>query len=798
MQYFCKNQERRLKVSATTVVNGIDYLEVIAADQKTLEVHFLHPLPGQPGEVPGGGAVLTEDHIRIEGGVRIRNIEVDSAQANGNVLKVVVDNAGDFSMYTLRLVISPSDPEPPAGFDPQLSAVAFSFKANCPNDFDCKTELVCPEKPISDPRIDYLAKDYASFRRLMLDRMSLLMPEWTERNAADLEVALVELLAYTGDHLSYYQDAVATESYLFTARTRISARRHARLLDYHLHNGCNARTWVFVDVEAGSNADLATLTAGTVLLTKGPESEVMVPSSEQDRKVREKDVVVFETLHDLDLYHVHNQIDLYTWDDSSCCLPAGATRATLYREDQLPMFLQAGQPILFEEIAGAKTGRPADADAGHRHVVRLTRVSPRVDILHGLNVVDIEWDEADALPFPFCINARIGGVLERIGVVRGNMVLADHGLTYPDQALIPAEAPRNRNFRPRLNHRQVTVSVPYNHASASEIPANLLLDQNPHEAIPDIYLQENGDRWRPKRDLLASNRFQFEFVAEIESDQSVHLRFGDDVLGKKPAEGFRPLATYRIGNGPGGNVGAEAISRIVWDLGGIRTVRNPLPARGGKNAGTMEEARQYAPEAFRTQERAVTEADYVAKTELHPQVQKALARFRWTGSWHTVFLIIDRKDGLELDDRFKQEIIAHLEKYRMAGYDLEIRPPLFVPLELEMNVCVRAGYFRTQVKSRLLEVFSRFDLPDGSRGFFHPDAFTFGQPVYLSALYHRAMEVDGIESVEIKTLKRLGRPANLEKENGVLSPAENEILRLDNDPNFPENGKINFLMYGGL
>ena len=36
------------------------------------------------------------------------------------------------------------------------------------------------------PQIDYLAKDYASFRRLMLDRLSVTMPDWRERNPADI------------------------------------------------------------------------------------------------------------------------------------------------------------------------------------------------------------------------------------------------------------------------------------------------------------------------------------------------------------------------------------------------------------------------------------------------------------------------------------------------------------------------------------------------------------------------------------------------------------------------------------
>ena len=99
---------------------------------------------------------------------------------------------------------------------------------------------------------------------MMLDRLSLTVPGWTERSAADVGVTLVELLAYAADNLTYRQDAIATEAYLGTARRRVSVRRHARLVDYHLHEGCNARAWVHVEV-AGNNIALA---RGTQLLSR--------------------------------------------------------------------------------------------------------------------------------------------------------------------------------------------------------------------------------------------------------------------------------------------------------------------------------------------------------------------------------------------------------------------------------------------------------------------------------------------------------------------------------------------------
>src|SRR6185369_16587533 len=149
-------------------------------------------------------------------------------------------------------------------------------------------------------------------------------------------------------------------------------------------------------------------------------------------------------------------------------------------------------------------------------------------------------------------------------------------------------------------------------------------------------------------------------------------------------------------------------------------------------------------------------------------------------------------------DNFKQEIIAHLEQYRMAGYDLEIQQPVFVSLDIVLNVCVKPGYFQANIKQSLVRVFSNQTLADGNNGFFHPDNFTFGQPVYLSAIYRQAMAVEGVASVEIKKFNRWGKAPVNEIEGGLLKVAEIEIIRVDTDPNFPENGKIDFIMLGGL
>ena len=45
-------------------------------------------------------------------------------------------------------------------------------------------------------------------------------------------------------------------------------------------------------------------------------------------------------------------------------------------------------------------------------------------------------------------------------------------------------------------------------------------------------------------------------------------------------------------------------------------------------------------------------ADYAGAAQRRPEVQRAAARFRWTGSWHTVFVTADRAGGGPVDAPF--------------------------------------------------------------------------------------------------------------------------------------------------
>jgi hypothetical protein len=794
-QYSCAAPRRRDLVAAAVDdngdprLNGIDYLEVAAEDQHTLFVHFLHPLPGEAGGVPHGAPALTTENFRVAGGVRVTGVEVvNVVDTTDRVITIQTDSTGDFSTYTLRLVTSGAVDEPPPGFDPILATVDFSFKVDCGDDIDCRADMSRLSLPVPQPDIDYLAKDYGSFRRLILDRLAVVMPGWTERNPADVGVAVVEVLAYVGDHLSYQQDAVATEAYLDTARRRPSVRRHARLVDYAMSDGANARAWLVLEttVDLGTPA-VPALRTGSVVLAQ-----------ERAGQAR-REAVAFETMHDVETITVRrSRIELYTWGDDQCCLPAGATRATL-EGSAAELGLQQGDVLVFEEVLGADTGLPEDADTSHRAAVRL-RADPveRTDPLTGAQVLDVEWHDEDTLAFPLCV-ARFpdgAGGTTAAAVARGNVVLADHGLSTvsepTDGDLVPAIVPPVGRYRPVLRPLGLTQAAPYNDGEARTRAAADALAPPTSSVLPVLTLDGDGQRWTPRRDLLASDRFAPEFVVETEDDGQVSVRFGDDANGRLPSPGSRFVARYRIGNGASGNVGPEALSRLATPLGGV-TVRNPLSATGGIDPEPTRLVKLYAPQAFQRQERAVTADDYAAMAQRHPGVQQAAATRRWTGSWFTVFVTVDRRAGTPIDDAFRSELRAFLEPFRMAGVDVEIDSPHYVAIDFALTVCLGDTADRSSVRAAL-----RRTLGGGSTGFFQADNVTFGQPIYLSPLIARASRVPGVEAiVGVDRFQRLGQPARGEIADGVLPIHRLEIARLDDDPSFPENGKLELTLIGG-
>jgi predicted phage baseplate assembly protein len=379
----------------------------------------------------------------------------------------------------------------------------------------------------------------------------------------------------------------------------------------------------------------------------------------------------------------------------------------------------------------------------------------------------------------------------------------------------PAPLPIPPRYRPQLRSAPLTqaagrlVKTPAGALGTTPVPfdsfapAAHAVDWTMRDVLPQIQLSSTlksaTQNWQAQRTLLNSAGGAADFVVEVDDMGEALLRFGDDEHAERPDSGTAFTGSYRVGNGAAGNVGADSIVHIVasvGDLPNVRSVRNPLPAHGAIDPEDPANVRRNAPEAFRTQERAVTTDDYAAVVERNRNVQRAAATVRWTGSWYTVFNTIDPVAGADAK-QLKSDLAPFVNRYRMAGQDLEFNDPHYVSLEIDLHVCVKEDYFRSNVRQSLVRLFGTGILPDGRRALFHPDNFTFGQSVFLSPLYAAAHQVPGVASVEVKAFQRQGTPDPTYLIKGELPLSRLEIARLDNDPNFPEHGVLRLEIHGG-
>jgi len=824
-------------------LNGIDYIriELSAQDtdsQRSIHVYFIRNF----SEDNYLASLLKRPELfTISGGVRIRDIKVLSVEQSEDHLVVEVDRAGDFSIYRLEIK---SD-----HLDPSYSQCDFSFKEGCKSYIDPKAAGKYPPKQHLGPLIDYMAKDYASFRKALIDLIPTLIPDWKEQHEADLGIMLLELLAYAGDQLSYFQDSVANEAYLETARQRISVRRHARQIDYRMHDGASARAFVFFCVDN----DEVSLPEGTQVLTRinaplGMSSSppgAVIPYTDREDALAYADAV-FETFKPTKLRKRLNEIKIHTWGNGDCYLPKGATTADL--EGNLHKILNPGDFLLLEEVKSPDIGKPEDFDPSHRQIVRLTGVEssicdplfdsrgePRKNFMDlVMPITRVSWDSGDKLAFSLCISSinKNGEKIEDVSVARGNLVLADHGRRVKEEGLplpiTPDYESQRRAHRIRLRYGPLSFRmVPDLDSDLDDRSVKNMLDVNPHLATLQVLdLRVNTkppSQWTaaPDSSLLNSSQFDAHYIVETDNSGRAVIRFGNGENGKALPE-ITPSGdadrtskqknvidvTYRVGVGVSGNVGPDSLAHIIDNEIGIGIwplqrdtkwpIANPLPAWGGIDPESIENVKKVAPASFHAEKfMAVTEADYAEAAKKDPAVAKAVATFRWTGSWHTVFISIDPSGTNKVPIELKKHLKEKLEgQYALAGYDVEIEDPVYVPLEIDVNICVSSDHFQSDVEKALLDALSSRLLPDGSFGFFYPDRFTFGQPLYLSEIYNAIQKVNGVDSALITKFGRLGKAVN-EIKNGFIRVGQLEVIRLDNDQSLPENGILRLNMRGG-
>jgi hypothetical protein len=374
-------------------ITGLDFV-VVDPGQTTLRVHFIR----NPVELVPAFTAPALDKITIvstTGGESLASVEVTDADlvTDAGVMTLVLTTAtpGDFSRYRLTI----DDPR----LDILFRSVTFTFKANCPDsNLDCKpiTEHCAPEDSVDYP-VDYMARDFLSLRGALLAYAAQRYPDWRETIEADQGVMLLELLAALGDELSYTQDRIAREAYLATATQRRSVRRHGHLVDYNLHDGRSASTWLDVRVKTGPPpADEIVAPAASYILPAHTRVWAVADDGE---------TIPFETgagLGDPATFtavKAWNELPAHPFDPEQT-LPAGTTELWIEDPDGViapPNSWDGKWIVIYSDPADLTKPR-------RRHLVQILHATPDEDPLDPIGdppepkpLVHITWDASQAL-----------------------------------------------------------------------------------------------------------------------------------------------------------------------------------------------------------------------------------------------------------------------------------------------------------------------------------------------------------------------------------------------------------------
>jgi hypothetical protein len=757
------------------------------------------------------------------------------ANACRSVLTISVQSPGDFRNYRLRI----DDPivfeDLPSRIDPFFNDVLFTFEIGCEDNLDCKAPpLFCPEERFIDFPVDYLARDFVSLRNALLDFAGQRYPQWTLPIEADVGSMLMEIFAALGDELSYVQDRHAREAFLETATERRTLRKKARLLDYDIHDGRSATA--LLEFRIASVDGFAVETGTPVYATNegGPAVRFEVGIGLRDPN------------EGYPLREGWNAEELvpYWFDGSKKCLEVGATE----------LFI-TGEVEDFELIdAGTENGdhlmllRSEDPDnpavPRRRHFVHVTEILPTEDPLTNETVTRIRWDASDALPFQIDqellrvslnIVPATAGERRCIDFVCG----ADGATNPPPDAAVEREGSLPLQTDLNVDPERPTIflfSLP-----DSDTGGIGFLGPSLRETLPEVLVEdlESNEEWEFSRSLLEATLDQKAFTLEdgtwrrvvlyrngveeiihkdYASNEGYTLRFGDGMFGRQPARGTVFRVRYRLGPGSLANVAPDTITKFNLpststicegdddepsmpnDPTGDRvlSVTNPWPVLDGADPESAADIKLLTPEAYRADRFfALQAADYGEQAQKLPFVQRANGKFRWTGSWNTVFVAADPLGSFTLSDDQFAELEEWMDCVRQAGRDVIVKDPKFRTLDLEITICVQPFAYPGQVVQAVFEALMGRRGPRPKKGFFDPDNFTFGVPFRRSALEAAIQDVPGVRSVQQIRKRERGRLGFALMTEFSVEVAPDEVFRLENDPVHPERGSLRIRTTGG-
>jgi predicted phage baseplate assembly protein len=181
-------------------------------------------------------------------------------------------------------------------------------------------------------------------------------------------------------------------------------------------------------------------------------------------------------------------------------------------------------------------------------------------------------------------------------------------------------------------------------------PLTYLPAATPAGAESTLEVRVNDVRWHEENNLFELEPKQRAYITRMDDDNQTTIAFGDGSRGARLPSGVENVAAvYRAGIGKGGNVKAEQISTLATQPLGVEGVINPLPASGGTDRESRDQARRNAPLAVMALDRLVSVQDYADFCLAYAGIGKASAVELSNGRRQVVYVTIAGADDIPID-----------------------------------------------------------------------------------------------------------------------------------------------------
>ena len=327
--------------------------------------------------------------------------------------------------------------------------------------------------------------------------------------------------------------------------------------------------------------------------------------------------------------------------------------------------------------------------------------------------------------------------------IYGNVVKATHGQT---QGEVLGDGNANQNLQTFALRQK---------------PLTYLPAPTPAGAGSTLVVRVNEIQWHEADNIAALGPNDRRYLTSQDDDDVTSVTFGTGERGTRPPTGIANIkATYRSGIGKPGNVKAEQISQLATQPLGVKSVINPLPASGGADKDSRDQARRNTPLAVMALDRLVSVRDYADFARTYAGIGKASAARLTDGRQLVVHVTIAGADDIPID--LNSDLYRNLVQALSVSGDphqaIQVALRRLTLLIVSAGVRVMADYawefVAPNIRSALLDAYS-FDRRE------------LGQSAFLSEATALVQGIAGVEYVDMRTFDSVPEGVTAEQLAGL-------------------------------